>query len=632
MRCRCSFYLGVKHPRIGGDGPERPTVLVVGEGPGEQEDTRGRAFVGPTGKLLRATTARAVSGRSISVRYTNATRCFSMENSPRLAMAPCRVFLEREIEATAPERIIALGAVAMESLFGESLSVMNYVGAWRRETFGDRKIPVQAQIHPTAALRNTSLRPEWQRQYVEALLRPPPTAWADQDALSIEYAKTVDEAVALLQACHKAKLIAYDTEYNPDNGAFLCLAIATDANTAFVLPKEIALHPRAKEAIAVLFATKKVRKAAHNWKFDAHVSVKALGVPPRTYIEDEWLDTASLAKVENSERDGRLECLEWQVGLGGHKQKLYDVLPSKTGRGYEKAYETHPRVLEWYCAVDALACWRLVPVFLNRLKRRGLSSAWEDVVGPVGPVLFDMETQGVKVDRDALGTLKTTVEAGKELTLSTIRSSHIVARLAASGKIPSVDEFNPNSSHHMRPLMFSPEGLGLKPLTTTSGGKSGVAQPSTDKNSRKHYADAHPVLGQINEFARLEKLQNTYVKGWGKRLTEDDTLHTSYRQDGARTLRFSSSNPNLQTVPRGVSEETRALRRLIVAHDEGESLLSVDFSQVELRKLAMDSGDPELIRCYLKRVDVHKRTAAEFGGYPINDVPKEARQKAKPIY
>lgn len=633
MRCYCSFYIGAKNPKISGDGPLDALDLIVGESPGAEEDKLGRCFVGPTGALLRATTRRAKEGTSLEIieRYTNAIRCFPLYANKSLALAPCRKFLLDEIAAVKPRRIIALGALAAESLLGEDVSVTQIAGGWRRETFGDIHVPVQVQIHPAAALRNASLRPEWQRQYTEALTHLPPDTWRDQIELCVETCRTVDEAVRRLELALSSRLVAFDTEYNPSSGHFLCLAVATDANTAFVIHADVARDPRVVGALTALFEDPGVGCAAHNWKFDAHVAAETFGIDQRVFSSKVWFDTMTLARIDNAERSASLETVEWLVGLGGHKEAFYDKLPSKNGNGYEKLWKADPDLVGEYCGVDAIACWRLVPLLANSLNRRGLFGAWRESVGVVGPVLFDMECSGIKVDRSGLGALGVALEQRKALELAAVRSSHAVARLAAAGSIPSADVFNPNSQPHMRALMFSSEGLGLNPSAMTSGGKSGKAKPKVDKNTRLEHSDSHPVLQHINEHAKLEKLWNTYVKGWLSRLESDDTLHTSYSQGGARTFRLSSKDPNLQTVPRGSDPEKRDLRSLVTTFSEDEILLKIDYSQVELRVLAMESRDPELLRCYRDRVDVHRRTAAAILGIAPEDVDKKARQAAKPI-
>lgn len=623
LDCKCSYYIGCKHPCIGGSGSDHPDVLLVGESPGLDEDKLGECFRGPTGKLLRATTDRVQCG---AVRYTNAVRCFS--KNPKLAVPVCRHFLEEEIARTDPKRIIALGATATQSIFGVELPVTHYSGAWGFVDIGGAKRVCQIQIHPSAALRNPSFRPEWTRQYTEALASTvPPSGWVDLSELDIITPMSVDDAVCFLRDARKSKLVAYDTEYNPSNGAFLCYSIATDANSAIIIHSDLSMNPRVVQGLKALFADSTVRKVAHNWKFDAHVSCNTFGFDTELYLTSQWLDTSSLAKIDDPERDGRLEVLEWHVGLGGHKSVLYAALgSSKNGNSYEKLYRKNPKLVGWYCAVDAIACWRLVPTLWGRLKRRNMTDLWKDAIGPVGPVLFDLERSGIKIDREALVTLDSHLSTQKQIELSAIRSSHAVSRIAAAGKIPSAEEFNPASSRHVQALMYSDEGLNLKPLEKTAKGA-----PKVDRIARTAHDSDNPVLARINEYARVEKLANTYVDGWGRRLRDDDTLHTSYRQDGAKTFRFTSSNPNLQTIPRGTNEEALMLRKLVIAFSDDESLLKVDSSQAELRMLAMESGDPELIRCYRERIDVHTRTAAAIRGCSMADVSKQDRQGAKPI-
>jgi uracil-DNA glycosylase family 4 len=611
--------------------------MVVGESPGPQEDLKNRVFVGPTGSYLNLVVEQSEElyrdkhcRRLPPIRYTNAVRCFPDGRDVRKAVNYCRHHLEDEINAVQPGRIIAMGGAAMQAFAGEYLSVMQHSGGWMWHETDYGKVQVQFIPHPTAALRNKSFKRYWRRTALDAFVNPPAKRLLPHLDIDCEAIEDVDTAIAFLKrAVREYPLIAFDTEYNKKTNRLLCLSVAYDPNEVVVFPDYVCYD---KEFIKHLTYLLRHAKdiVAQNWKFDARGLMSALGIRDSTFTfrENPPLDTSSFRRMHNSEQDSKLEIIEWLVGMGGHKEVLNDLMTGRTGTAFEKAYDKDPDTIMWYCGLDSVACHRLVPYFQERMNTEGLYQDWEDTIGPVGPTLYGMERLGLKVDTEAMSALDKQLKRDMAVELEAIRSTKVVRRLEAAGEF---EEFNPNSTDQMRKLFFSKEGLGLKPIKLTKGGKSGKKQASTDKATREALGKKSKVIARINEFARLAKLQQTYVKGWHKRLSDYDTLHTSYRQDVARTGRLSSQDPNVQTLPRPVTVEARMLRDLIIAHFPELVIVEIDMSQMEIRQAAQESKDAEMLRCYRERLDVHRRTGGSFLGKDPRDVTKEERQMSKAI-
>ncbi len=652
----CELHTQCRSNNLSGDGPITGVdVLLVGEGPGREEDRRGKVWCGPTGGFLRATVNRYSHfvekrlGRKPVVRYTNATRCFSGELSPREGLNACRPHLEREIEKVQPRRIITLGALALNSVVDPTLGVMEHVEGWTRVKVNGSKIPVQFLMHPSATLHNRSIRPTWLRQFGRAFLNRPDDSLADAETFVVHTVNSIEGALAVFQKAAMAESVGFDTEYNKATGRILCYALSFTDNEAYAFPEELILNQRVIDGLTELFRSGKCDFVAHNWKFDAHVVVEALGVPEDEFMNTRhpWVDTSSLSTIYDAERRSALEYAEWLVGLGGHKDRMRDLLGkfssarSPGGPAYEKAYDHDPATVLWYCGGDAIATRRLRKWFFSVFEEEKVTGAWTETMGPVGPVLFSMERDGVQIDREAQLDLDNRLESLLSIQTEAIRSHSAVKLLrgrdAFANKSKKDVEFNPASNHHLRELFFSSDGLGFTSEKLTA---SGVA--STDAETRKSFAE-HPLVQRIDEFTRLSKLRGTYVKGWAKCVDDVGLLHPSYRQDVARTGRLSARAPNIQTIPRAYrGPEALLLRKLIIPHipqrvsdrfarySSGDLLLlEVDFSQVELRQTAQDSGDPELLRCYKERADLHIRTAAFIAGISESEVSDEQRTAAK---
>jgi len=632
-KCRkCPLHIGAVTKCIGGEGVSDlrgEGLLLVGEAPGEVEDYKGRPFVGPTGAELRKMVNRVVDDR-IPIRYTNAVRCYPGNNDVSLGVGPCREYLLEEIAQVNPGRIIALGRHAVQSLTGYRLPISEVVEGWTKSTQFGVKVPTQFAYHPAAPLHNKSLRKFWLETTKRMIQKPPPDTWRALEDVKIIKVQTVKKALAVLAEAMEQDYVAYDTEYNDKTNRLLCASFCWDVNKAYVFNDIVMGHSSIIAAIERLFQT--VKMVAHNWKFDAWVSVKALGIDPEVILHPGrwWIDTSTLRKLYHPEQDSNLEIAEWQVGMGGGKEELFELLGrSHKGPSYEKAYNDYPDVVMRYCGNDGIGCYRLLVRYSQGLKREGLAPLWNDIFGPLGGLLFHMEYVGLQVDTEAMDALDARLRGSLERELIAIRSSKVVKRVAKNWDFDATaDDFNPKSAHHMRELLFmNEEGLRLAPRGTTPGGL-----PSANKHVVAAYKNDNPVMGHISEFNRLKHKHSTYVEGWRKRLSQEDRIHCSIRQDAARTQRVQARDPNLMTIPNRGWEEDLAIRRMCIAHDpDDELLLEVDFSQAELREAADLSNDPAMMEVFLNRLDIHRKTASEIMGVSMDEVDKLQRTKAKPI-
>ena len=253
---------------------------------------------------------------------------------------------------------------------------------------------------------------------------------------------------------------------------------------------------------------------------------------------------------------------------------------------------------------------RLAPLLRKEVEAQGLAELYETIDLPLAPVLAAMERDGVRVDRKALDAMSKTMERE-------IRSlEKTIWKLAGS-------EFNVNSPLQLAEILFDKMGLTL-------GGRRRGKPRSTAADVLEELALLHELPRKVLEYRELTKLKSTYVDALPKLIhAETGRLHTSFSQTTAATGRLSSSDPNLQNIPVR-SELGRQIRAAFVA-SPGNTLLSADYSQIELRILAHFSKDPVLVEAFRTGQDIHARTAEEVFRVGPMAQNAEHRRAAKAI-
>jgi DNA polymerase I len=252
----------------------------------------------------------------------------------------------------------------------------------------------------------------------------------------------------------------------------------------------------------------------------------------------------------------------------------------------------------------------LAPALRKEIESQGLAEVYETIDLPLAPVLAAMERDGVLVDHKALDAMSKTME-------------HEIHALEKSIWKLAGSEFNINSPQQLAEILFDKMGLTL-------GGRRRGKPRSTAADVLEELALTHELPRKVLEYRELAKLKSTYVDALPKLVhAETGRLHTSFSQTTAATGRLSSSDPNLQNIPVR-SELGRQIRAAFVA-GPGNTLLSADYSQIELRILAHFSGDPVLVEAFRTGQDIHARTAEEVFGVGPMAQTAEHRRAAKAI-
>ncbi len=261
---------------------------------------------------------------------------------------------------------------------------------------------------------------------------------------------------------------------------------------------------------------------------------------------------------------------------------------------------------QWQTAVTADLTARTAKILHQRILEKKLETIYSEMELPLAPLLFRMESAGLKVDRATLADLSNYL--GLELKKLTIKIYKLAGR-----------EFN----------IGSPKQVGevLSELDIVSGRKTSTGRISTSKAVLEELAQVHELPKLIIEYRELDKLKSVYTDALPHQIAADGRIHCLLNQTVAATGRLSSSEPNLQNIPIR-TEFGRRIRRSFVA-EKGNKIISADYSQLELRLLAHITQDPVMLEAFQNGEDIHARTARLVFGAKTAEELKEARRFAK---
>lgn len=245
------------------------------------------------------------------------------------------------------------------------------------------------------------------------------------------------------------------------------------------------------------------------------------------------------------------------------------------------------------------------------LAERGLVELFRDVEMQLLPVLAEMELWGIQVNREKLASVERDIDSR---LAERVREIHALAG----------EEFNINSTQQLARILFEKLHLSSKSKRTTAHGAR-----STSADLLEELRDVHPIIPAVLAYREDFKIQSTYVRALAGLVAHDGRIHTEFVQTGAATGRLSSQNPNLQNIPKE-SIWSDSIRRSFEAA-AGYSLVSFDYSQVELRILASVANERRMIEAFEAGHDIHQMTAAEIFRVPVADVRPEMRRVAKTL-
>jgi DNA polymerase-1 len=266
-----------------------------------------------------------------------------------------------------------------------------------------------------------------------------------------------------------------------------------------------------------------------------------------------------------------------------------------------------------YAVEDADVTLQLKEIFTSELDKTGTKKLFDEIEIPLVQVLADMEKEGIRVDVDFLKSLSKTLDDDIKILESSIYET-------------AGEKFNLASPKQLGDVLFDKLKIGGAKQKKTKTG-----QYATGEEILSYLATDYPIVKDILDWRQLVKLQNTYVDALPSQVDKiTNRIHTDYMQTVAATGRLSSNNPNLQNIPIR-TERGRQIRKAFIARDENYTIVSADYSQIELRVIAALSGEENMIKAFQHHEDIHKSTASKVFNVPLEEVTREQRSHAKTV-
>ena len=418
---------------------------------------------------------------------------------------------------------------------------------------------------------------------------------------------SIEDTKKTVLLLRKEKMVCFDTEtssLDTLHTQLLGIAFSFKAHTGYY----ICMREHTQEKLELLrpfFSDKSIIKIAHNIKFDAEVlyqnQIEITGISFDTMIAHYLLEPDLrhsmdyLAEIYLHYKPVSIETL---IGKKGRNQKSMADLPS------EEIYE--------YACEDADITFQLYQKLKKEIGVPYLMNLFYNMEMPLAFVLMRMETEGIKLDIDALHIFS------KELEKDLLTLSTKIKEL--TGK-----DFNVDSPKQLGEILFDVLEIDSKAKKTKTD------QYKTDEQTLLKLVGKHEIIPLILEYRKLKKLKSTYVDALPALVNkETHRIHTTYMQTVTATGRLSSNNPNLQNIPIR-SEKGKEIRRAFIARNEEYQILAADYSQIELRIIAGLSEDEGMMEAFHKGLDIHSATASKVFNISLDEVTREMRSKAKMV-
>ena len=414
---------------------------------------------------------------------------------------------------------------------------------------------------------------------------------------------TQEKLVKLLLKLTKQKEIILDTEtdqLDPIVAQVIGVSLAFKEGEAYYITFDVVKN--SPEFIKIL-ADKKIAKVGQNIKYDLQTlknsDIELVPISFDTMIASYLLNAGT--------RQHSLDSLAFNL-LGYQMQSIEELIGK--GKSQISMKDVPVEKVSWYAAEDADITFRIKQILEKQLKEENLEKVFYDFEMPLIPVLARMERCGIKVDAKLLAKLSE--QAGEEL----IKLEQEIYKQAG-------EEFNINSPKQLQEILFTK-------LELTSGKKNKTGL-STAAAQLERMRLEHPIVDMILQYRELSKLKSTYLDSLPELINKTTgRIHTNYNQTIAATGRLSSTDPNLQNIPIRGTGLGSEVRKAFVAK-EGFKLVSLDYSQIELRIVAHLAQDKNMLSVFKNNQDIHTATAMGVFDVTADQVTPDMRRDAKVI-
>lgn len=426
---------------------------------------------------------------------------------------------------------------------------------------------------------------------------------------------TSTDLLGLAEQLKDARQVAFDTETtstDPLRAKLVGISLAIHEGEGYYIPvghhtgeTQLSLK-QVLDALRPAMSDPDLPKIGHNLKYDTLVLAQhGLEVHPLSFdtMIAEWL-------IDPASRNLGLKNLAEQY-LAAAMTHIEELIGK--GKAQRSMAEVKIEAAASYAAADAEMTLRLKPILEKGLQERNAAGLFQKLEMPLIPVLAEMEKAGIALDVSFFRQMS------KELSQ---RMEEIEQKIYDQVGY----RFNLNSTQQLSKMLF--ESLKLTPPDRRKRTSSGHFSTSADV--LEEMRGQHPIVDWILEYRELSKLKSTYVEALPQQINPaTGRVHTSFNQTGSVTGRLASLDPNLQNIPTR-TEIGRRVRHGFTAAP-GNRLLSVDYSQIELRIVAHMSQDEAMMAAFRAGQDIHAATAAAILGVPIDQVNKDQRRHAKAI-
>ena len=415
----------------------------------------------------------------------------------------------------------------------------------------------------------------------------------------------------LLQNLQNQSSVCFDTEttgLNALHAELVGISFSYEKGKGFYVP----FPENQEEAQSLIekftpfFENENIEKIGQNLKYDLKILSNY-----NIKVEGKLFDTMIAHYLINPDMRHNMDILA-ETYLK-YSPKSIETLIGKKGKNQKSMRDIELEEIKEYAVEDADVTLQLKEIFTLELDKTGTKKLFEEIEIPLVKVLADMEKEGIRVDVDFLKSLSKTLDDDIKILEANIFET-------------AGEKFNLASPKQLGDILFDKLKIGgLKQKKTKTG------QYATGEEILSYLATENPIVKDILDWRQLVKLQNTYVEALPNQVDKiTNRIHTDYMQTVAATGRLSSNNPNLQNIPIR-TERGRQIRKAFVARDENYTIVSADYSQIELRIIAALSGEENMIKAFQNHEDIHKSTASKVFNVPLEEVTREQRSHAKTV-
>jgi DNA polymerase I len=415
----------------------------------------------------------------------------------------------------------------------------------------------------------------------------------------------------LLQNLLNQSSVCFDTEttgLDALHAELVGISFSFEKGKGFYVP-----FPENKEEAQILiekfkpfFESESIEKIGQNIKYDLKILSRY-----DVQIKGNLFDTMIAHYLINPDMRHNMDILS-ETYLKYSPKSIEDLI-GKKGKNQKSMREVPLEEIKEYAVEDADVTFQLKQNFSPILDKAETKKLFEEIEIPLIPVLAAMELEGINLDVPFLKSMS--VEMATE-------SNALEQKIYETAG----EKFNLASPKQLGDVLFDKLKIGGAKQKKTKTG-----QYATGEEVLSYLANENPIVKDILEWRQMIKLQSTYIDALPNQVDKiTGRVHTDYMQTVAATGRLSSNNPNLQNIPIR-TERGRLIRKAFTARDENYTLVSADYSQIELRIIAALSGEENMIKAFQNNEDIHRSTAAKVFNVPLEEVTKEQRSNAKTV-